>query len=190
MNIKHVELGLDRKDIVICALLLSVLVLFAYVTDTPTVACADCDAHVKFVFSPDAQDDVISFIDSSQKTIDIEMYVFTSEDIIVKLSDAMKRGVKVRVILEPRIDDARQKKTFALLQELGANVRWASMSYKLTHSKFVIVDGKKALVGSINFSKSALNDNRETAVEVESEKVSELVSVFEVDWKMGSGTIN
>ena len=91
--------------------------------------------------------------------------------------------------MEPRVTDSRKEKVFATLQGLGVQVRWASLEYKLTHSKFVIVDGKKALVGSINFSKSALNYNRETAIEVEGEKISEIVSVFEEDWAKATGVI-
>jgi len=166
----------------IALLLILVSVLLLYIAFLPPSACAGCNAKVSFVFSPDAQADVVSFIHSAQKTIDIEMYVFTSDDIIRELGEAEKRGVQVRVIMEPRVDDSRKQKVFDTLAALGCEMKWASFTYKLTHSKFVIVDGKRALVGSINFSKSALNDNREAAVELEGDKVSEIVSVFEEDW--------
>ena len=167
-------------------LLLLVASLLGYIAFLPPVPCAGCNAKVQFVFSPGAQDDVISIIRAAQKTIDIEVYTFTSEDIIRELSEAEKRGVQVRVIMEPRVDDDRQPKTFALLQELGAEARWASLTFKLTHSKFIIIDGKRALVGSINFSQSALTANREAAVEIEGEKVRELAAVFEEDWQKGT----
>ncbi len=92
----------------------------------------------------------------------------------------------MRVIMEPRVEDDRKSRVFALLSELGADVRWASFSYKLTHSKFIIVDGKRALIGSINLSQSALNSNREADVLVEGEKVKELVAAFEEDWDMAT----
>ena len=52
----------------------------------------------------------------------------------------------------------------------------------------MIVDGKKALVGSINFSKSALTLNREAAVTVEGDKVKEIVEVYETDWQKASAS--
>lgn len=176
------EKAWGSRDTLIVLLLLLAAGLVCYIAFLPPVPCAGCNAKVDFVFSPDAQADVISFIRSAEESIDIEMYVFTSEDIIRELGEARERGVVVRVIMEPRIEDSRKEKVFETLQALGVDVRWASMEFKLTHSKFVIVDGKKALVGSINFSASALNYNREAAVEVEGEKIAEIVSVFEEDW--------
>ena len=93
-----------------------------------------------------------SLIRSAKETIDVEIYVFTSEDIVRELADAQKRGVRVRVIMEPRVEDSRKGKVFSLLEASGIEVRWASFEYKLTHSKMIIVDGKTALVGSINLS--------------------------------------
>jgi len=89
--------------------------------------------------------------------------------------------------VEPRVDDDRKTKTFAILQELGIETKWASFGYKLTHAKFIIVDGRKALVGSINLSESALTKNREAAVLIESESVKDLVSLFEEDWQKAGG---
>ena len=128
----------------------------------------------------------MSFIRSARGSIDIEMYVFTSDVVARELGDAVKRGVRVRVIMEPRVTDSRKQKMFGTLSALGVETRWASFSYKLTHSKFIVVDGKRALVGSINFSESALNYNRETAVELDGEKVKEVVEAFETDWEMAS----
>jgi len=180
------ELG--RKKLAICLLLILVAILFAYIAFLPPAACAGCNAKVALVFSPGAEGDVISFIRSAKETIDVEMYVFVSDDIARELGDAVKRGVKVRVIMEPRVEDSRKQKMFDTLTALGCDVRWASFSYKLTHAKFVVVDGVRALVGSINFSDSALNYNREAAVEMEGSKVAELAAVFDGDWQMASAT--
>jgi phosphatidylserine/phosphatidylglycerophosphate/cardiolipin synthase-like enzyme len=156
--------------------------MLAYALVFQSLPCAGCNAKVSFVFSPQAEDDVVLFLSSAKKTIDIEMYTFTSDAALRAIGDAIKRGVQVRIILEPRVDDSRQKKTFDTLLALGAKARWASIGYRLTHSKFVLVDGKKALVGSINFSKNALNYNREAGVLVEGEIVKDLSAIFEEDW--------
>ena len=176
----------DARDAAVLFLLVLVAALLAYIAFLPPAPCAGCNARVSLVFSPGAEGEVVSFIRSAQKSIDIEMYVFTSDDIARELGEAVKRGVRVRVMMEPRVQDSRKQKMFDTLSALGVEARWASFSYKLTHSKFIVVDGKRALVGSINFSESALNYNRETAVEVEGESVKGLADVFETDWDMSS----
>ncbi|MCX8175344.1 MAG: phospholipase D-like domain-containing protein [Candidatus Micrarchaeota archaeon] len=172
-----------KERIAIALLILIAAALALYILLAPSAPCAGCNAIVSFVFSPKSEGRILSLIGSASRTIDIEMYVLTSNDVISALSDAQKRGVRVRVIMEPRIEDSRKQRVFEQLRALGIEVRWASLSYKLTHSKFMIIDGKKALVGSINFSESALNSNREAAVIVEGEKVRELAAVFEEDWQ-------
>jgi len=186
-GLMNMAAGLDTKSAAIVALLLFCGLLLGYLAFASAQPCAGCNAKAEFVFSPGAEDEVIALIRSAQKTIDIEMYVFTSEDIMRELSEAKNRGVQVRVIMEPRVDDDRKTKTFAILQELGIETKWASFGYKLTHAKFIIVDGRKALVGSINLSESALTKNREAAVLIESESVKDLVSLFEEDWQKAGG---
>ena len=179
---------MDARDIALLVLLLLVAALVFFIALFPPAACAGCNAKVALLFSPGAEGEVVSFIRSAQKSVDIEMYVFTSDVVARELGDAVKRGVRVRVIMEPRVTDSRKQKMFDTLSALGVEMRWASFSYKLTHSKFVVVDGNRALVGSINFSESALNYNRETAVEVEGAKVAELSSAFDEDWELASAT--
>lgn len=183
---KKMAFAWSNEHSAIAFLLLLAAILLGYIALLPPAACAGCNAKVEFVFSPNAESEVISFIRSAQKTIDIEMYTFSSEEIIREIGEAEARGVRVRIIMEPRVDDSRKQGVFDTLRALGAQMRWASFTYKLTHSKFVIVDGKRALVGSINFSKSALNYNREADVVLESEKVKELVAVFQEDWEKAS----
>ncbi|MFA6489517.1 MAG: phospholipase D family protein [Candidatus Micrarchaeia archaeon] len=172
----------DLKRFVVPCLLILIAGLLAYIAFLPAVPCAGCNAKVDFVFSPHAEAEVVAFIGSARETVDIEMYTFSSDAMISAVGDAVKRGVRVRIIMEPRVEDSRKQKVFDTLSALGAEMKWASLEYKLTHSKFVIVDGKKVLIGSINFSKSALNDNREADAVVEGEGVKEIAGIFEVDW--------
>ena len=173
----------DRRDAALALLLLLAAILLLYIAFLPAAPCAGCNAKVGMVFSPGAEGEVVAFIGSAKESVDVEMYVFTSDDVARALGEAAARGVRVRVIMEPRIEDSRKQKMFDTLLALGCDARWASFEYKLTHSKFIVVDGKRALVGSINFSESALNYNRETALEVQGAVVAELVAVFEEDWK-------
>jgi len=135
------------------------------------------------VFSPENGDDIIALIDSAETSIDIEMYVFTSRDVIEALERAKNRGVRIRIIIERSTIGGSNAETFQELASKGFNIRYASSSYKLTHSKFMVVDGKAVLVGSHNFSNSALYKNREASVIIrETAAVDEFSRVFEKDW--------
>lgn len=56
-------------------------------------------------------------------------------------------------------------------------------SLKTLHNKGMIVDDKKTLVSSINWTENSLKNNREAAVIIESPDVAKFYSdIFEVDW--------
>ena len=140
---------------------------------------------ISSVFSPDNGDDIIILIDNAETSIDIEMYVFTSRDVIEALERAKNRGVKIRIIIERNTIGGSNAETYQELASKGFNIRYASRSYKLTHSKFMIVDGTAVLVGSHNFSNSAIYKNREASVILrESTTVDEFSRAFEKDWMM------
>jgi phosphatidylserine/phosphatidylglycerophosphate/cardiolipin synthase-like enzyme len=138
------------------------------------------------VFSPYAENDIISMINNAEDSIDIEMYVLTSDDVVKALKNARDRGVVVRVILEKRVIGADNNEAFEALSSHGIEVRWASETFKLTHSKFMLVDGRRVLVGSHNFSKSALTMNREASVIIENDPavIGSFKKIFEEDWAL------
>jgi cardiolipin synthase len=142
-------------------------------------------AVISPVFSPENGAEIISLIDSAETSIDIEMYVFTSRDVIEALERARNRGVKIRIIIERNTIGGGNEQTYQELASKGFNTRYASSSYKLTHSKFMIVDGQAVLVGSHNFSNSAIYENREASVILrEPAAVDEFSRAFEKDWAM------
>ncbi len=137
------------------------------------------------VFSPEDGHEVIGLIDSAEETIDIEMYVFTSRDVVEALERAKSRGVDIRIIIERSTISGSNADIYQELAAKGLNVRYASKSYKLTHSKFMIIDRKDVLVGSHNFSNSALYKNREASVIItDAGTVAEFLSAFETDWAL------
>jgi len=149
-------------------------------------SCAETvDAHV----SPGAAATIIHMLQSANESIELEMYEFTYKPLMDELAAAQARGVNVRVILEPRLSGDYNVNAAKYLEVRGVPVRWASLSFSLTHSKLLIVDDKRAFVGSPNWSYSALFRNRETAVLIEGGKaVSDLDAVFEEDWITASPT--
>lgn len=147
---------------------------------------SSCAISADAIFSPNSESRVIGLIEGAERSIELEMYVFTSEEVAGALADAVSRGVEVRVIMEQRVNSYNQKEIVWALQDGGVDVRWASFDYKLTHTKMMILDGERVFVGSTNFSNSALGNNREMAVLLEGEIVEEFVLAFRRDWNISS----
>lgn len=165
-----------------CALILGAAIMFLPQYGAP---CANnfAGSEVEPLFSPNSEGAIMELIRSARQSIDVEMYVFTNEDIARELVLAAGRGVRVRVILEGRVNSYNLEEISSALSDGGVLVKWASPDFKLTHSKMMLVDGKRALVGSINFSKSAVGKNREAAAIIEGGTVKEYIDVFERDWE-------
>ena len=111
------------------------------------------------------------------------------------LKKASKRGVQVRLLL----NNSRfsRKEIYKLNLDLLDNVRCQFINirnlgekpYGVHHAKYVVVDRKYGLLGSANFSKSALKQNREVNLLTRNSNVVEpLYSIFNRDFAFAMGT--
>ena len=102
--------------------------------------------------------------------------------LLKELIDARKRGAHVEVILEVRDREDRttkgNRRTGKILSEGGVEVIFDSVS-KTTHAKVMIIDEQSTLLGSTNWTYSALSNNNEVAVLIRSKEVAkELLDYF------------
>ena len=107
--------------------------------------------------------------------------------LIRELIAAKKRGLDVKVILEQREGTERatlrNKETGALLAKSGVEVVYDPLTVT-THTKLLIVDGAISVVGSTNWTYSALDKNHEVAVLIRSPEVAnDLQNYFLSVWK-------
>lgn len=102
----------------------------------------------------------VDAIDTAQRTIDIEMFVLSDRIVINALLAAVRRGVKVRVLLEPT-----QPQNLAALAELraaGGRAEFFKPAHgELLHAKLAIIDAGLVLFGSCNWSRSGFTRNHE-----------------------------
>ncbi|MCF6150050.1 MAG: hypothetical protein E3K37_15480 [Candidatus Kuenenia sp.] len=103
--------------------------------------------------------------------------------LIDDLVDAHKRGVNVTVIFEKNIAfwakgtkgrtiDKKSQKAYELLKEKGVPVFYDSIK-TITHSKILVIDNYITILGSTNWTYSALNENHEASVMIKSKNVAE-----------------
>ena len=135
------------------------------------------------ITSPENGNKIVSLLNSAKQSIQIETYVFTSDDVFNALLSAKSRGVDVEVIIEPRVGNDDNSAMYSRLANAGIKVRYASTKFQLTHAKFIIIDGKILVVGSHNLTYAALNKNREASLEVtDRSAISFFSSLFSHDW--------
>ncbi len=142
-------------------------------------------SSAEIISTPENGEDIISLINSAGESICIEMYVLSSDAVVESLISASKNGVDVKVMLERNLNSNSNKESFNKLEMAGVDVCWAPLEYKLLHSKLIIIDGKKVLIGSHNLSNSALEKNREISVVLEGNIVRDFLSLFLSDWNLG-----
>jgi len=119
-------------------------------------------------------------IAAARSRILAEVYTFTDSDVIAGLSAARRRGVEVRVLLDP--NQPYNRAAFYLLRASGVEVRWYPVPPgTLLHAKAGLFDDE-LLLGSANWTYSGLDVNHELDIETaDSLAVAAYASRFEAD---------
>ena len=110
-----------------------------------------------------------------------EIYTLTDPDVLADLAAAKRRGVDVRVLLDP--NQAYNRQAFKLLSGAGVPVRWYPIPPDaLLHAKIALADGELVL-GSANWTYSGLDVNHELDVETSDPQAAAAYgSRFAEDW--------
>ncbi|QZA32199.1 phospholipase D-like domain-containing protein [Hydrogenibacillus sp. N12] len=107
---------------------------------------------------------VIGLIDGAEKTLDVAVYSLTHDGIVQAIRRAKARGVAVRVITDAeQVQGKAQNAAVRALLSDGIPVKVNEHS-GLMHLKLAIADGRRASVGSFNFTKAASTQNDEIVV--------------------------
>jgi phosphatidylserine/phosphatidylglycerophosphate/cardiolipin synthase-like enzyme len=131
----------------------------------PTSKSADSTTAYKVLFSPKAgiSRELSRLTQAAAKEISVAAYAFSSKYLGNALVSAMKRGVKVRLILDK--DNAEKAYTIdEWLIENGIDVRFIKLKSGCMHHKFLIVDRARLMTGSYNFTNDSEFRNHEAAI--------------------------
>lgn len=163
--------------------------LFSHVSNSPR-AVLGAKANLMLYEEPMAgKDPILSTIQTSQKFIDVTVYLLSDKEIINSLRDACQRGVRVRVLLEqhPFGGENVNEKTMQLLSGSCVQMRWANPSFSLTHEKTMVIDGRVVFILNQNLTTSAFVKNREYDIlDADPEDVSAIEKLFTADWERTS----
>jgi cardiolipin synthase A/B len=140
--------------------------------------------------------ELLSDIESAQKTICIEIYKYLNDDFGIKFRDTLTRkcrqGVKVKLMIDSwgaYVDDIFFKDLIAL----GGQVRYFSKlkysfdaftkHHRRNHRKIIVIDDHIAYLGSANINNYSLNW-RELTVKMEGTLALTFKKVFNDSWKI------
>lgn len=141
---------------------------------------------IEVAFSPadDPQALLLRVIDGARQSVRVQAYVFTSRAIAQGLIEAHRRGVRVEVLADARMNRRDKGNVMPSLLEAGIPVAFET-AYAAAHNKVLIVDAGSAactlVTGSYNFTWSANHRNAENVLVSRGDCA--LVDVYLDNWR-------
>src|ERR1700733_10135037 len=137
------------------------------------------------VLPDDSAKPILDAIRHAAKSLRIKMFVFTDPSLIAAVVEAHRRGVVVRVMLNPkrRSGVSENDESRSALLAAGVDVLDSNPAFDLTHEKSMVVDDKTAFVKSLNWDRDNLTETRDYAIiPSDPHEVEEITNCFEADW--------
>src|SRR6201996_55714 len=137
------------------------------------------------VFPDDSAKPILDAIKHATKSLRIKMFVFTDPSLIAAVIAAHRRGVVVRVMLNPKRRNgvSENDESRSQLEAAGIEVRDSNPAFDVTHEKSMVVDDKTAFVKSLNWETKNLTGTRDYAIITQHKhEVEEIINGFEADW--------
>ena len=142
-------------------------------------------SHTLIVLPDDTAEAIIDPIRAARHALNIRMFLFTDPSLLEAVITAKRRGVHVRVMLNPARRDGSSDNEAArrALLKAGVSVRDSSTEFAVTHQKSMVIDNKIGFIESLNWEPRDLTETRDYAVETtDKNDVSEMVRCFDADW--------
>lgn len=151
----------------------------------PALDCwASAAEKIKFLIDREYFQGVRSLLREAKESIQVMMFEASyyknhsdtpSNRLIEELLAAQKRGVQVEVVLDVQQDNERTTKrnmeTGSILNQGGVSVT-LDENKTTTHTKLLIIDGAIVVLGSTNWTYSALTKNHEVSVIIYSQEAA------------------
>lgn len=118
------------------------------------------------------QSQVLEYIKNARHQLLITAWSFDPDySTINAISDALDRGVKVRIMTKPTPKTSR---ALIGLAEKGAEI----LGHDRFHAKIVLADGKKGIIMTANFTKLGLDTGFEAGIEIDGGDASTLAGII------------
>jgi len=137
------------------------------------------------VFPEAGPQPLIDAVNAAQKELRLKMFLFSDPQLLDAVIAARKRGVDVRVMLNParRSGETENEESRRKLVEAGVSVLDSNPVFELTHEKSLVVDSAQAFVMSLNWETRNVSQTRDYAVVTKhADEVAEIIECFDADW--------
>ena len=145
----------------------------------------DLDNNRVQFFSPNDNnniDDIIKKLESAKDSIDIAMYTLTNAQLIKTILKCFDNKVRVRIILDYNMTQKYSSFLIELIMN-GIYIKTNDNPEESMHHKFVIIDNKFVLNGSLNWSEKGVIKNYENIIILDDEKiVQQFTTQFDELW--------
>ena len=141
--------------------------------------------HRLIVLPDDTAKPILDAINEAKIALNIRMFLFTDETLLAAVIAAKRRGVHVRVMLNParRTGVSENEGARTALTDAGIEVRDSNPKFDLTHQKSMVVDHQTGFVESLNWEIKDLTETRDYAVITTHDlETREMVDCFNADW--------
>jgi cardiolipin synthase A/B len=142
-------------------------------------------SHRLIVLPDDTAQAILNPINSAKHSLNIRMFLFTDQSLLDAVIAARRRGVYVRVMLNPVRRDGTSDNEVArrALLAAGISVRDSNSAFAVTHQKSMVIDDEVGFIESLNWEVRDLTETRDYAVETTKRaEVEEMVRCFDADW--------
>lgn len=157
------------KNISVCMVLL-IISLLASPIRAEELLLHEVPAKVYFSPRGGAQEAITQAIQESEQSVFVQAYSFTSAPIAKALIDAHARGI----IIEAVLDKSQRTERYSgatFLTNAGIPV-WIDAAHAIAHNKVIIIDQRRVITGSFNFTKSAEEKNAENLLILDSPELA------------------
>src|SRR5277367_6381431 len=140
-------------------------------------------SHSLIVMPDDTAKPILDAINGAKKSIRVKMFLFSDPALLDAVEKAQKRGVKVRVMLNPsrRSGESENEEITKKLKEAKIEVLESNPEFDVTHEKSMVDD--EVFVQSLNWETHNLTETRDYAVVTQhGPEVDEIIECFEADW--------
>ncbi|MDR2604970.1 MAG: phospholipase D family protein [Desulfovibrio sp.] len=160
---------------------LCLFALFLALLPATPVAAPAAGAGVETAFSPagGALALTLSLINKAEKSILVAAFSFTSTPVAKALTNAARRGVRVRVVADKETND-KGYTAVVFLANQGIPVR-LNGAYNHMHNKFMVADGRHVQTGSFNYTRAAAEKNAENVLVVRNDPVT--AAKYTAEWE-------
>jgi cardiolipin synthase len=138
------------------------------------------------VLPDDSAKPVLEAIKGANKSLRVKMFIFSDPNLLKAVIAARRRGVDVRIMLNPtrRDGESQNDASRKALLAGGVSVIDSNPAFALTHEKSMVIDDQTAFVKSLNWKTENLTETRDYAVvTTHRHEVGEVIDCFEADWK-------